>query len=102
VQAIRLSNDLVILGLAGEVVVDYALRVKKKYDREKVIVAGYSNEVMCYIPTRKMLEEGGYEANQSMIYYGMQGPFKVNVEERIMSAIDGVMKKTSRRSRRTD
>jgi hypothetical protein len=102
VQAIRLSNDLVILALAGEVVVDYALRVKKKYDREKVIVAGYSNEVMCYIPTRKMLEEGGYEADQSMIYYGMQGPFEVNVEERIMSAIDGVIKKASRRSRGTD
>ncbi len=65
-------------------------------------MAGYSNEVMCYIPTRKMLEEGGYEADQSMIYYGMQGPFEVNVEERIMSAIDGVIKKASRRSRGTD
>jgi hypothetical protein len=40
------------------------------------------------------LAEGGYEADQSMIYYGMPGPFKDNVEEKILSAIELVMKKT--------
>jgi hypothetical protein len=94
VQAIRLSENLTILALAGEVVVDYSLIAKKTYGREKVIVAGYSNEVMCYIPTKKILAEGGYEPDQSMIYYGMRGPFKDDVEEKILSAIELVMKKT--------
>ncbi len=62
-----------------------------------MIVAGYSNEVMCYIPTKKILAEGGYEADQSMIYYGMPGPFKDNVEEKILSAIELVMKNTKNR-----
>ncbi len=94
VQAIKLSKDLTIIALGGEVVVDYSLIAKKAYGRENVIVAGYSNEVMCYIPTKKILAEGGYEADQSMIYYGMPGPFKDNVEEKILSAIELVMKKT--------
>lgn len=49
---------------------------------------------MCYIPTKRILAEGGYEADQSMVYYGMKGPFKDNVEEKIFSAIEFVMRKT--------
>jgi len=99
VQAIRLSKDITILALAGEAVVDYSILVKKIYGRKNVIVVGYSNEVMCYIPTKRILAEGGYEADQSMIYYGMKGPFKENVEEKILSAIEFVMKKTKNKRR---
>jgi hypothetical protein len=47
---------------------------------------------MCYIATSKELDEGGYEANASMIYYGLPGPFENNVEEKILTAIHHVMK----------
>jgi neutral ceramidase len=94
VQVIRFSNDFTILALAGEVVVDYSLKAKARYPKENLFVAGYSNEVQCYIPTAKVLKEGGYEPETSMIYYGLPGPFSGNVEEKIFSAIDMVMKKT--------
>jgi neutral ceramidase len=94
VQAIRFGKDFTILALAGEVVVDYSLKAKARYPKENLFVAGYSNEVQCYIPTRKILKEGGYEPETSMIYYGLPGPFADNVEEKIFSAIDRVMKKT--------
>lgn len=91
VQAIRFGKSLCILAMAGETVVDYSLWAKKKYHKETLFVAGYSNEVMCYIPTQRILKEGGYESESSMIYYVMPGPFKENVEEKIYQGIKKVM-----------
>jgi neutral ceramidase len=93
VQAIRLNRDLTILALGGEVVVDYDLRAKREFPRGNLIVAGYSNDVMCYIPSRRILNEGGYEAVDSMIYYGQPGPFDQDVEDRIFASIHRVMKR---------
>ncbi len=68
VQAISFGKDLTVVALGGEVVVDYALRVKKEYGTKGIIVAAYSNDVMSYIPTRRVLKEGGYEADQSLSF----------------------------------
>jgi neutral ceramidase len=94
VQVVRFNNDLTILALSGEVVVDYSLRAKKEFSKENLFVAGYSNEVSCYIPSRRILKEGGYEADRSMIGYGFPGPFSDNVEDKIFGAIHQVMKST--------
>lgn len=94
VQAVRFNKDFTILAMGGEVVVDYSLNTKKRYPHENLFVAGYSTEVQCYIPSARVLKEGGYEADNSMIYYALPGPFNSDVEERIFSAIDLVMKKT--------
>jgi hypothetical protein len=93
VQAIRFGNDVTWLTLGGEVVVDYALRAKKEYPKETLVVAGYSNDVMCYIPSKRVLKEGGYEADTSMIYYGMPGPFTDEVEEVIFRTIGQAMRR---------
>jgi neutral ceramidase len=92
IQAIRFGNDLTLLALGGEVVVDYALRVKREYGGS-LIAAGYSNDVMSYIPTARILQEGGYEPVDSMIYYGQPGPYADDVEERIFAGIHKVMKR---------
>jgi neutral ceramidase len=93
VQVVRFGRDLSILALAGEVVVDYSLQAKKRYPRENLFVAGYCSEVPCYIPTVRIIKEGGYEPDNSMIYYGLPGPFSDNVEEKITAAIHRVMRK---------
>lgn len=87
VQAVRFGKKLTLLTLGGEVVVDYAIRAKREYAGENLIVAGYCNDVMCYIPSKRVLHEGGYEPVESMIYYGMPGPFSDEVEEKIFSSI---------------
>jgi neutral ceramidase len=94
VQVIRLGADLTLLALGGEPVVDYALRVKRELAGENLIVAGYSNDVMCYIPSRRVQQEGGYEAVDNMIYYGQPGPFAESVEETIFAAIRKVADET--------
>jgi hypothetical protein len=94
VQAVRFNNDFTIIGMSGEVVIDYAIAAKKRFPRENMFVAGYCTEVQCYIPSKRILDEGGYEPESSMIYYGFPGPFAGNVEERVMDAVVLVMKRT--------
>lgn len=91
IQVLRLGRDLTFLALAGEVVVDYALRVKREFPKENLIVAGYSGEVSCYVPSLRVLREGGYEPVDSTIYYGLPGPFAETVEEEIFRAIRRVI-----------
>ncbi|HYK90259.1 MAG TPA: neutral/alkaline non-lysosomal ceramidase N-terminal domain-containing protein [Acidobacteriota bacterium] len=97
IQGIRFNKDLTILALGGEVVVDYALRIKREYPRENMIVAGYSNDVMGYIPSLRVLKEGGYEPVDSMIYYGHPGPFSEKVEDSVMGAVRQVLRKLGAR-----
>jgi hypothetical protein len=91
VQAVRIGNSVTLLALGGEVVIDYQIRAKKEFSGERLIVAGYSNDVMCYIPSKRVLLEGGYEADTSMIYYGMPGPFAGDVEDIVFDAIHRAM-----------
>lgn len=85
VQVIRLGDDLTMVALAGEVVVDYSLRFKKELPGKAVWVAAYSNDVFGYIPSLRVLREGGYEAGGAMRYTELPGPFAPSVEERIVS-----------------
>lgn len=57
----------VIVTLGGEIVVEYALAVKKRLGPQ-TIVMGYSNDLMAYIPSRKVLQEGGYEGSRSPLF----------------------------------
>jgi neutral ceramidase len=96
VQAIQFGKDLTFVALGGEVVVDYVLRIKREFGSKGIIVAGYSNDVMSYIPSLRVLKEGGYEADQSMIYYGLPGPYDEEVEDHIMTTVRQVMKRVGR------
>jgi neutral ceramidase len=93
VQGLRFNSDLTLLALGGEVVVDYALRIKREFPRENLVVAGYSNDVMGYIPSQRVLKEGGYEPVDSMIYYGHPGPFSEKVENTVIGAAHQILRK---------
>jgi neutral ceramidase len=87
VQVWRVGTDLVWVALGGEVVVDYALRVRHELKGQGHLwVAGYANDVMAYIPSARVLHEGGYEADSSMIYYGMPSRWALTTEDRIIEA----------------
>ena len=94
VQAVRFGDDLTLLALAGEVTVEYGLRLKRELPKENLIVMGYANEVRCYIPSLAVLRGGGYEPVTSMIYYGQPGPFAENVEETVIAACRKVLQET--------
>ncbi len=97
VQGLRFNKDLTLVALGGEVVVDYALRLKREFPNENLVVAGYSNDVMSYIPSHRVLKEGGYEPVDSMIYYGHPGPFGEKIEAAIVDAVRQLMWKLGAR-----
>jgi hypothetical protein len=87
VQTWSFGDDMAMVFLAGEVVVDYALRLKWETDAQRLWVVAYSNDVPCYIPSRRILSEGGYEADSSLIYYGHASRFAPEVEDLIVRAV---------------
>jgi enamine deaminase RidA (YjgF/YER057c/UK114 family) len=96
VQVWQFGNDLTWIFLGGELVVDYSLRLKKQYGWENVWVSGYSNDVMAYIPSLRVLKEGGYEGGGAMIPYGQPASWRAPVEEIIIEKVDELI--TSSRS----
>ncbi|TWT33244.1 hypothetical protein [Blastopirellula retiformator] len=68
VQSWTLGDDLAIVFLGGEVTVDYSVRLKSLTPSGKLWVAAYSNDVRTYIPSARVLQEGGYEGGGSRIF----------------------------------
>jgi neutral ceramidase len=91
IQVWRLGDTLTLVTLGGEVVVDYAIRLKGEHGPQRTWVAGYANDVMAYIPSRRVLAEGGYEGGGAMVYYGLPSPWAETVEEDIVKAVRGLM-----------
>jgi len=87
VQVIRIGNDLTFITLGSEVVVDYSLRFKKEFAGPAGIwVAGYSNDYTGYVPSLRVLKEGGYEAAAG---------WADSVEDRIASKVHELYKRLS-------
>jgi hypothetical protein len=87
VQAWKLGDGPTLILLGGEVVVDYSLRLKEELGKDKTWVAGYVNDVMAYIPSRRVLKEGGYEGVAAMVIYGLPSPWAPEVEEMIVKEV---------------
>ncbi len=88
IQVVGFGDDLTLVALAGEVVVDYSLRLKAELKGSPVWVAGYCNEVFGYVPSERVLREGGYEARGAVVYYSTTPtPFAPSVEELIVGKV---------------
>lgn len=87
VQVWHYGKDLLTINLPGEVVVDYSLRFKREFDPARTWVNSYTNDVPCYIPSQRVWEEGGYEADRSMLYYGRPTRFASGIENIISSTV---------------
>jgi hypothetical protein len=86
VQVWRFGDSLQMPVLGGEVVVDYALRLKQELGAGTWVV-GYANDFMAYIPSLRVLREGGYEGGDAMVYFGHYGPWAPEIEEQIIGAV---------------
>lgn len=87
VQVWKLGSEVKLVTLGGEVVIDYAVRLKKELGGRNVWVAGYTNDVMAYIPSLRVLKEGGYEGGGAMLYYGLPTIWSPAVEETIVKTV---------------
>lgn len=87
VQTWTFGDDLAMVFLGGEVVADYGLRLERELDASRLWVNAYSNDVAFYVASRRMIPEGGYEVDRSMVYYGQPGPLAEQTEDRIIAAV---------------
>ena len=107
VQAWRLGNRLVWVALGGEVVVDYSHRLKNEIGaairepgtEKSVWVTAYANDVMAYIPSERVLSEGGYEGDTSMIAYGQPAKWAPGLEDKIVKKVKELAQSRARSKR---
>ncbi len=91
VQVWQFGPSLKFIALAGEVVADYALRLKAQYGWENTWVAGYSNDVFGYTPSARILREGDYEAVNS----GYISQFSPAIEELIVEKVAELVERSN-------
>ena len=87
VQTWTFGDELAVVFLASEVVVDYSLRLKRELDAERLWVGAYSNAFPCYIPSERVLAEGGYEGGGAMLYFGPPTRFAPGVEQLVIDTV---------------
>jgi hypothetical protein len=61
----------------------YALELKRIFGQQ-TFVFGYANDVMAYIPTILVFNEGGYEGSRSPLF---TSPWAANVETMIIQEV---------------
>ena len=87
VQALALGDQLTLVALSGEVVVDFAIRLQKELggERTPLWVAAYANDVIGYIPSVRVLKEGGYEGVESFYGSTWPAPFAEDIESIVVA-----------------
>lgn len=97
VAALRFGDDLTWVLLGGEVVVDYSRRLKRLLASDHPWLVAYAYETPCYIPSARLIKEGGYESDDSLVYYGFYGPFQGAIEERLVQHVLSLVSQTRTR-----
>jgi neutral ceramidase len=91
----QFGSDLTLVGLSGEVVVDYLARLEKALGPNQLWVAGYCNDVFGYLPSARVIREGGYETRGT--YSGTPGFFDAKAEDVLVGAVRDLARKAGRK-----
>ena len=92
IHAWRLGSEMLVIGMGGETVVDYALRFKNEFG-PGTWVFGYVDDQIAYIPSRRVWEEGGYEGGPYLYQYGRPAfRWAGDVEDRVADSVHELVK----------
>lgn len=94
IQVWRFGSGFTFIALTGETVVDYSLKFKGLYGWNDTWVFGYNNDLLSYVPSLRVLKEGGYEGDAGMAEYGHRAPYTETVEQQISEKVDELVKKS--------
>ena len=87
VHAWQLGKEMLVIGMGAETVVDYALRFKQEFG-EGTWVCGYADDMIAYIPSRRVWDEGGYEGGRRLYEYGRPAyRWAGDIEDRITESV---------------
>ncbi len=85
------GDDLAMVFLGGEVVVDYSLRLNREFDDSRLWITAYANDIPSYIASKRVLQEGGYEADFSMLYYRRPSRLAPEAEDLICDTVQKLL-----------
>jgi putative membrane-bound dehydrogenase-like protein len=94
IQSWRFGDQLTMIFLGGEVVADYALRLKRELPSQRLWVTAYANDVLGYIASERIRSEGGYEYDQSGIFYNLPGPWAAGTEDLLIRRVHELLERT--------
>ncbi|MFC1529074.1 hypothetical protein ACFL5B_04120, partial [Candidatus Latescibacterota bacterium] len=96
-HVIRFGKEVLFIGLSGEPVAGYSVKLKSEYLTNKFVwVAGFCHYDFGYLPTWKVLREGGYEGGGLFEQYThFPGPFTETVEKRVLEGVLRLVKDVS-------
>ncbi|GIW93962.1 MAG: hypothetical protein KatS3mg110_2003 [Pirellulaceae bacterium] len=87
VQSFSFGRSLHMVFLAGEVCVDYAIKLRKELDSSRLWIYGYSNDFCAYIPSERLLREGGYGGGSEIVYFALPSKFRPGIEQEIIDTV---------------
>jgi hypothetical protein len=97
VQSWQIGKELLLIAIGGESVVDYSLRFKKEFG-PGTWVYGYTNDMVAYIPSRRVWLEGGYEGGPHLDEYGRPAwRWAGDIEDRIARTVHQVVREVNYR-----
>jgi hypothetical protein len=91
----QFGGDLTLVGLSGEVVVDYVMLLEKALGPNQLWIAAYCNDVFGYLPSARVLSEGGYETRG--LYSGGAGFFDPKAEAVVVQTVRELARKAGRK-----
>jgi neutral ceramidase len=92
IHAWQLGSEMLLIGMGAETVVDYALRFKAEFG-EGTWVLGYADDMISYIPSRRVWDEGGYEGGSNLYEYGRPAfRWAGDIEDRIAATVHKLVK----------
>ena len=94
IQVWKFGTGFTLIALTGETVVDYSLKFKRLYGWNDTWVFGYNNDLLSYVPSLRVLKEGGYEGASGMAEYGHRAPYTESVEKQISKKVTELVKKS--------
>jgi hypothetical protein len=84
VHAVRVGEGVIVTG-PGETFTEYGIAVKERSPGMPTLYAGYTNELLGYLPTANEYQHGGYEAGYGYKSVGLPSLFDPSVEEILVS-----------------
>jgi hypothetical protein len=100
IQIWSFGDSLAMVFLAGEVCVDYSLRLKQELDPERIWIHGYSNDFGCYVPSERLLKEGGYGGGAEIVYFALPATLQPGLEDKIIAEVHRQVPQPFRREKR--
>jgi hypothetical protein len=91
----QFGDDLTLVALSGEVVSDYVRMIEDALGPTRLWIAAYSNDVYGYLPSARVLREGGYET-RGLIYGGI-GLFAPDAEVALVTKVKELAKEAGRK-----